>query len=70
MDRNTLMENYVARIVDGMDTNTLYNFVYNTLLDRLDDYTDADLMNEIAAQAPDLLDEDFPEHEGLDPQEY
>jgi hypothetical protein len=57
LDRNTLIEEYASRIVEGMDMDDMYNFIYDTLVERLDDYTDNDLVNEVAEYYPDLVEE-------------
>jgi hypothetical protein len=58
LDRNTLIEEYASRIVEGMDMDDMYNFIYDTLVERLDDYTDNDLVNEVAEYYPDLVETD------------
>lgn len=57
LDRNTLIEEYASRIVEGMDMDDMYAFVHETLCERLDDYTTPDLINEVANFYPDLVEE-------------
>jgi hypothetical protein len=57
LDRNLLIEEYASRIVEGMDMDDMYNFVYETLVERLDDYTDTDLVNEVSEYYPDLVED-------------
>ena len=58
MDREQLIEAYAEHIIDGMDHKDLWTFVYEALTERLDDYTQVDLENEIAEFAPHLLGEE------------
>jgi hypothetical protein len=57
MTREQLIEAYVEHIIDGMDHKDLWQVVYETLTERLEDYTQVDLENEIADNAPHLLGE-------------
>jgi methionine aminopeptidase len=54
--RSALIEAYAERIVDGMDMKELVQLAHETICERLEDYTDADLEDEIAEFYPDLLD--------------
>lgn len=58
LDRNLLIEEYASRIVEGMDMDDMYNFVYETLVERLNSYNDAELVNEVSEYYPDLVEED------------
>ena len=58
MDREQLIEAYAEHILDGMDLKDLYTIAYETLTERLEDYTQVDLENEIADFAPHLLGEE------------
>jgi hypothetical protein len=55
LNRNTLIEEYVKRALESMDMDDMYNFIYDTLCDQLDDYTDTELQNEVAENYPNLL---------------
>jgi len=55
--RNLLVDAYVDRIVDSMDMDTLVNYARANLYDTLDDYGDADLVEEISSHYPDLLED-------------
>ena len=54
-----LKENYANLIVDGMDIHSLYQFVYDTLNDKMDKYTDDELIEEVDAYYPELLKNDW-----------
>ena len=55
MNRTELIEEYVSRILDGMSLKDLELIAFETLCDRLDDYTETDLINEISNYYPDLV---------------
>jgi tRNA U54 and U55 pseudouridine synthase Pus10 len=43
-----LVENYAERIVDEMDTKTLVQFAYDTIVDNLMNMGEEDVLNEIS----------------------
>ena len=55
--RNLLVDAYVDRIVDSMDMDTLVNYARASMYDALEDYGDADLVEEISSHYPDLLED-------------
>jgi len=57
IDRDQLQEAYIESIVDGMDIHSLYQFVYDTLNDKMDKYNDDELIEEVDAYYPELLEE-------------
>ena len=57
IDRDQLQEAYIESIVDGMDIHSLYQFVYDTLNDKMGKYTDDELIKEVDAYYPELLKE-------------
>jgi len=57
IDRDELQEAYVKSILDGMDWKTMEQFVYDTLNDNLDKYTVDELIEEVDAYYPELLEE-------------
>ena len=57
IDRDSLQEAYVKSIVDGMDWKTMEQFVYDTLNDNMDKYTVDELIEEVDAYYPELLEE-------------
>ena len=57
IDRDELQEAYVKSILDGMDWKTMEQFVYDTLNDNMDKYTVDELVEEVDAYYPELLEE-------------
>jgi hypothetical protein len=56
-DRNKLQAEYVDRILEGMDMDTLVAIVQDTLNDDFDLMGDEDLIAEVSVNYPDLLEE-------------
>ena len=57
MNRTELQESYIQQLVDGMDWKTMEQFVYDSLNENLDKYTDEELKTEINDYYPELLEE-------------
>jgi len=57
IDRDQLQEAYIESIIDGMDHKIMYQFVYDTLNNNLDDYTVEELITEVEDYYPELLEE-------------
>ena len=57
INRDELQEAYVKSILDGMDWKTMEQFVYDTLNDNMDKYTVDELVEEVDAYYPELLEE-------------
>jgi len=57
MNRQELQESYLQQLVDGMDWKTMEQFVYDSLNENLDKYTDEELKEEINDYCPELLEE-------------
>ena len=57
IDRDSLQENYIESIIDGMDHKTMYAFVYDNLNDHLDKYSVDELIQEVEDYYPELLEE-------------
>ena len=55
IDRDQLQEAYIETIIDGMDHKDMYQFVYDSLNDNLNDYTVDELITEVEDYYPDLL---------------
>ena len=55
IDRDQLQEAYIESIVDGMDMQTMYQFVYDSLNDTLDKYSVDELITEVEEYYPELL---------------
>ena len=63
MDRQQLVETYIESIIDGMDHKTMYQFVYDTMEQSLETYTDEELETEVKDYYPDLLEPSISELE-------
>ena len=57
IDFDQLQEAYVESIIDGMDHKSMYQFVYDSLNNNLDDYTVDELITEVEDYYPELLEE-------------
>ena len=57
VNRDELQEAYIESIIDGMDHKSMYQFVYDTLNNNLDDYTVDELITEVEDYYPELLEE-------------
>lgn len=57
IDRDSLQDNYIESIIDGMDHKTMYAFVYDNLNDHLDKYTVSELIEEVEEYYPEILEE-------------
>jgi len=55
MNRTDLQEAYIHQLIDGMDHKTMYQFVYDTLDESLSKYSEEDLLTEVEAYYPELL---------------
>ena len=55
VNRDELQEAYIESIIDGMDHKSMYQFVYDTLNNNLDDYTVDELITEVEDYYPELL---------------
>ncbi len=55
MSREEIIEKYVDYLVDGMDWETMQQFVTEMLWEQLDKLGDADLLNEVSEYMPDLI---------------
>jgi hypothetical protein len=56
MDKKQLIMDYAEHLIDSMDTETLQQFVFECLYDKLFDYSDSELLEEIKEYSPHLLD--------------
>ena len=57
IDRDQLQEAYIESIIDGMDNKSMYQFVYDSLNNNLDDYTVDELITEVEDYYPELLED-------------
>ena len=53
--RQQLQENYITRILDGMDIGDIWQLASERLEEQLDELTDKQLTDEIKENHPDLL---------------
>ena len=58
IDRDQLQEAYIESIIDGMDHKSMYQFVYDSLNNNLDDYTVDELITEVKDYYPELLEQE------------
>ena len=52
-----VQEDYVSSIIDGLDWKDMHCLLFDLFMDRLDNYTDAELEAEILENQPELLEE-------------
>ena len=64
IDRDELQNDYIERIIEGMDYKSMYQYVYDNLSDHLDKYSVDELIGEVEEYYPHLLDSS-----GTDPSE-
>ena len=57
MDREALMDSYIEAIIDGMDHKDLWQYVYDTLADHLNRYSEEELKTEVEDYYPHLLED-------------
>ncbi len=60
-DRNTLISDYVDRVLDNMSTKDLMRIVGDQLEENLSSYSDDELLSEVREYYPELLGEDSEE---------
>ena len=56
VDRDELQNDYIERIIDGMDHKTMYQYIYDMLEQNFEKYTVDELIGEVEEYYPDLLD--------------
>ena len=56
IDRDQLQNDYIERIIDGMDHKTMYQYIYDMLEQNFDKYTCEEIIGEVEEYYPDLLD--------------
>ena len=57
MNRDQLQNDYIESIIDGMDHKDLWQFVYDTMEQNLETYSDEELVTEVKDYYPHLLEE-------------
>ena len=58
MNRDQLQNDYIESIIDGMDHKSMYQFVYDTIEQNLEKYSDEELVTEVKDYYPHLLEEE------------
>ena len=58
MNRDQLQNDYIESIIDGMDHKDLWQFVYDTIEQNLETYSDEELVTEVKDYYPHLLEEE------------
>jgi hypothetical protein len=56
-NRKAIQDAMIDRILDGMDTRDMHNFIGDILEEQFDGYTDEQLLTEVTENYPDLLEE-------------
>ena len=56
VDRDQLQNDYIERIIDGMDHKTMYQYIYDMLEQNFEKYTVDEIIGEVEEYYPDLLD--------------
>ena len=54
-DLSTLVDRYAEQLMDSMDMKTMEQFVFDTLVENLTNYTHEELITEISDHYPELL---------------
>ena len=57
MNRDQLQNDYIESIIDGMDHKSMYQFVYDTIEQNLETYSDEELITEVKDYYPELLED-------------
>ena len=63
MNRDQLQHDYIESIIDGMDHKDLWQFVYDTIEQNLETYSDEELVTEVKDYYPELLEPSISELE-------
>ena len=56
-DQSTLTDRYAEQLMESMDMKTMEQFVFDTLVENLTNYTHEELITEISDHYPELLDD-------------
>ena len=57
MNRSELLDTYIETIIDGMDHKDLWQYVYDTMEQNFETYSDEELVTEVKEYYPHLLEE-------------
>ena len=58
INRDTLIQDYIDRVIDNMSTKDLVRIVWEQLEENLSSYTEEELISEVSDYYPELLEED------------
>ena len=67
MNRDQLQNDYIESIIDGMDHKDLWQYVYDTIEQNLETYSDEELVTEVKDYYPHLLEPSISELEATAP---
>ena len=56
-DRDSLLQDYAEQVVDTMDMDTLVMFAMDTIMERMSQFSDNDIVEEVNEYYPELLEE-------------
>ena len=57
MNKAELIDAYAQQLLDSMDSKTMEQFVYDTLVENLTNYTEEELITEVTDYYPELLED-------------
>jgi len=57
LDIEQLIEDYASDLVEGMDVETLVQFVYDVIVENLEDMSVNEILEQVEVNAPHLLEE-------------
>jgi len=57
LDVGQLIEDYASDLVEGMDLDTLVQFAYDVLVENLEDMSVNEILEQVEANSPHLLEE-------------
>jgi hypothetical protein len=57
LDVEQLIEDYATDLVEGMDVETLVQFVYDVIVENLEDMSVNEILEQVEVNAPHLLEE-------------
>jgi hypothetical protein len=57
LDVEQLIEDYATDLVEGMDLDTLVQFAYDVIVENLEDMSVNEILEQVEANAPHLLEE-------------
>ena len=58
VNRDSLQQNYIESIIDGMDLKTMWTVLYDYMDQSYDKYSKEELITEVKEYYPELLEDD------------